>query len=352
MPFQLNDKIKNLSPYDPITGNYPIRLDANESFLAPDEPTLEAITRAVQGAAFNRYPDPYAGELCRGFAAFYGVDPQLCVAGNGSDELLSLLAQAFLQKGEKLLSFTPDFSMYRFYGTISETEQVVLEKSAALQLDVEAAIQTAAQQDVKLILFSNPCNPTSLGMSRADVLRLVEHTQALVVVDEAYMDFYDQSVLDCVAEYENLVVLRTCSKAIGMASLRLGFAVANETVIRAFRAVKSPYNVNALSQAIGTVVFSEPEKLRKGICSICASRDSLKAGLQALQLPQIVCLGADANFLYCSAQNAEALFAFLMNRGIIIRSFGEHLRITAGKPEENSALLQAVQTFYERGAGV
>ena len=245
--YELNEKIRDLTPYDPITGSYPIRLDANESFLSLPEELRARIGEAAAHAAFNRYPDPLASELTSAFADFYGISPDLVTVGDGSDELLSLLCNAFLMKGESMMVLPPDFSMYAFYASIAEARVVTCPKGADLTIDVDAVIKKAREENVRLILFSNPCNPASTGLSRENARRLIRSVSALVVLDEAYMDFWDQSLLQEVESYDNLIILRTCSKALGGAALRLGFAVAAPRLTRALRAVKSPYNIGSLA---------------------------------------------------------------------------------------------------------
>ena len=196
MAFALNDKIKALTPYDPICGEYPIRLDANESYIPfPDEIQAE-MGKALAETALNRYPDPYAEKVCSLFAAFYGISPALVTAGDGSDELISIIMSAFLQKGDKVLTLAPDFSMYRFYTGIVECPCVTMEKNADFIIDPQQVIDTARREGARLIVFSNPCNPTSVGLSADEVRRILRGTDALVVLDEAYMDFWDQSLLN------------------------------------------------------------------------------------------------------------------------------------------------------------
>lgn len=350
MALLINDKIRNLTPYQPIAGNFSVRLDANESFVQPDAAIQDEIREALMQVDMRRYPDPYATKLCECFAALYRTQPDYVTAGNGLDEILSLLIQAFLQKGEKLLCFTPDFSMYQFYTTLSECVPVALEKTANFCVDLDAARTVAKQESVRMVVFSNPCNPTAIGMKRADVLALVKATDALVVVDEAYMDFYDESVLDCVTQYDNLIVLRTCSKAIGLAGARIGFAVANERLTALIRAVKSPYNVNGLSQAVGEVVLSHADYLHRARKEILASRNMLRDGLQQIAADfstQYQMIGADANFVFGRMQAAQDVSTFLQQQGIIIRTFGDYLRVTAGTLQENDAVLQAIRMFCE-----
>ncbi len=348
----LPQKIRDLTPYDPIQGNYHIRLDANESFLSLNPFVLEEISRQLSKFDFNRYPDPYAQKLCRKFAAFYNADPALTTAGNGSDELISIITSCFLQKGSKILTLAPDFSMYRFYGEIYENIVTVLPKREDLTIDVDAVIKAAKEQNIGMILFSNPCNPTSLGLPAEEVRRLVKGVDALVVLDEAYMDFYGQehSLLGEVQEYDNLIILRTCSKALGMAGIRLGFAVANAKLTKALRAAKSPYNVNTVTQVIGETVLSYPDSLSKNIQKVIDSREELYQGIQTLAQKYPVLekvYRPDTNFVFLKTEKAGEIFEQLLKRSIAVRLMGNHLRISAGSPEENRAVTEALEEILQ-----
>ena len=250
--YQLNDKIKDLKPYDPVTEDSRIHRDANESFLPLPAPILEELAAAVPQVAFNRYPDPAAQELCQAFAQYYGVPVENVAAGNGSDELITVLFTGFLQKGEAFATLEPDFSMYASNGYLQEARHVPIPKGADYAIDVDRTIQTCRQEGVKLLIFSNPGNPTSIVCPRQEVRQLIQGLpDTLVVLDEAYMDFSDPSLLPEFQDYDNLLLLRTCSKAFGMAGLRLGFAVGQKRLVDAIKGVKSPYNVNALSSKAG-----------------------------------------------------------------------------------------------------
>jgi histidinol-phosphate aminotransferase len=227
MAYEVNEKIRELVPYQPITGNYRIRLDANESFLVPENEILKAIQKDAVSVAFQRYPDPIAQELCEAFAKAYNVNVENVVAGNGSDELISLLFSSFLMKGECAVTLSPDFSMYSFYCGIAEGQNKEFKKRDDFSFSIDDLIDFVNKNKARMLIFSNPCNPTSLGVKREEIRKLVSSVNALVVLDEAYMDFWDQSMLSEVNQYDNLIILRTCSKAIGAASLRLGFAVSN-----------------------------------------------------------------------------------------------------------------------------
>ncbi len=352
MAYQLPEKLKTLEPYQPITGQFNVRLDANESFISLPDNIRREIGEKVSKIDFNRYPDPYAVELCEKFARYFDVPANLVVAANGSDELLFLLTSCFSDAGDKLMMVKPDFSMYGIYAELAGMQVETFEKNDALQLGVDELIVQAKEKQVRMLIFSNPCNPSSLIESRADVIKIVEELEdTLVIVDEAYMEFADgASVLDVVEQYPNMIVLKTLSKAFGLAAVRLGFAVANETLIHALKAAKSPYNVNTMSQVVGSVVFDHPEYIDDCIVKIKASRDSLYTSLAALKMrqPKIKSLlETKSNFVYMEVEDAAKVFAMLKEQGIAIRLMKNYLRICAGSDAENKVLLEALESVLK-----
>lgn len=348
MPYTLNEKLKDLQPYAPISGTYPIRLDANESFLELPLDLLEEAQYAMADIPFNRYPDPYAAALCKSFGAYYGVDPALVTAGNGSDEWLSIIATSFLMRGNTLMTVEPDFSMYRFYGSLAEAKCAVYQKGEDLSIDVDELIAAVNDSGAKVLVFSNPCNPTSLGLDRDAVRKLITSVSALVVLDEAYMDFWDQSLLGEVAQYDNLIILRTCSKAFGLAAIRLGFAVANPTLTRTLRAVKSPYNVNTVTQRIGTLVMNHQTLLHEALDEIILSKKALESSMKELEekySAEMHVFESCTNFVLVRMLRAKEVFEGLLAKGIAVRFMGDTLRITAGSEDENAQLLKNFESL-------
>ncbi|MGN0569722.1 MAG: histidinol-phosphate transaminase [Candidatus Fimenecus sp.] len=349
--FELNEKVKNLTPYEPISGDYEIRLDANESFLTVPENIAGEMAAALKTTALNRYPDPLAKDLVEGFAKYFNVPSDCVTAGNGSDEIISVIMNAFLQKGDKILTLEPDFSMYRFYGEIAECQCVKYQKNDDLSVDIDKVIELANKENIRIVIFSNPCNPTSCIVKRDEVRRLIKSVSSFVVLDEAYMDFAeDESMLAEFENYDNLIILKTCSKALGSAALRLGFAVANKTLTNVIRAVKSPYNVNSVSQALGTVLFSHPEYIDECIKTVVASRDELYKGVKALENILLAIervFETHTNFVFLKVKNAAAVFDKMKSRGIIIRNMGDYLRITAGTKYENEKTLSTLKKVLE-----
>lgn len=345
MAYQIPEKLKKLEIYEPVTEVYDVRLDANESFQdLPDDIRRDVIS-AVEAVEFNRYPDPYATKLCQKYGEFFNIKPELLTAGNGSDELISLIVPNFLDSGDTMLVALPDFSMYTFYAQMNGIIVETLYKEEDMFVTPEQILTRAKEKNARLLIFSNPCNPTSLTLSREDILKIIEGTDALVIVDEAYMDFAEGSVLDKIEEYDNLIVLKTFSKAFGMAAIRLGFAAANKNLTGLLHALKSPYNVNSLTQAVGCALLNHPDYIRNCIRSICQSRDELYSqliNLKAQKQDILHLYPTTTNFIFMKVQNAEQVFQGLKNRSISIRYMNGYLRITAGRKTENQAVLTAL----------
>lgn len=350
MSYELNSKLSKLVPYEPITETYKIRLDANESFMNLNDKIKSEISYALSKTDFNRYPDPYATETVKAFADFFGISSDYVTAGNGSDELISIISSCFLEKGDKIVTLKPDFSMYAFYGSLYENDVLVYDKNEDLSIDINELMNFVNDNQAKAVVFSNPCNPTSIGIMKEDVKKLIKGTNALVILDEAYMDFWDQSILNEVQNYDNLIILKTCSKAIGMASIRLGFAVAGEKITKALRAAKSPYNCDTVSQTIGKIVLSKKDFLLDNLKHIIESRDYLYSEIIKLS-EEYSTLGyvypTVTNFVFIKSQNGKFIFDELLKRSIAIRYMGEYIRITSGSMEENVELLLALKNILE-----
>ncbi len=351
--YQLNDKVKNLTPYDPVAGTYKIRLDANESFINPGEMYGEEIGEAVKNIPLNRYPDPDCVELREAFGKAYGIDPRLTVAGNGSDELITVILGAFLQQGDRIATLTPDFSMYGFYGETYERGNLKIVKNQDLSINVDKTIKELISLKPQALIFSNPCSPTSLVLKKEEVEKIIKATDTLIILDEAYMEFSDQSLLKDVEKYDNLIILKTCSKAWGIAAIRLGFAISNKTIVDALNCVRSPYNVNGITQAVGKVILSHTEYIEEAKKQILAGREELYNGLAALKekfeaMRQVI--KTQANFVlveFPGEEEAREVYKRLLEQSIIVRILGKYLRITTGSAEENAALVSALTSIME-----
>ena len=350
MSYKLNKKIVELEPYEPINGTYDVRLDANECpYNYPDEIKQE-IKNVIDNIDFNRYPDPLATDVVNAFAEYYGLNPDFVTAGNGSDELIFLIESAFLEKGDKMLVVSPDFSMYQFYSSICEVESDTFYKDDELNIDVDMLIDKVNSDNIKLLIFSNPCNPTGKGITADQVRKLVNSVNALVILDEAYMDFWTEGLLNEAEQYSNLIVFKTASKAIGSAALRLGFAVANPVISRAIKAVKSPYNVNSFSQAVGKIIYSHKQFLLNRKKDIVNNREKLYNGLLDISKnsSDFKVFESCTNFVFIKTPFGKELWEFLKQKSIVIRYMGDYIRISVGTADEVDRTLEAIKAYFER----
>lgn len=354
MTYNFPENIKNMTPYEPITGEYKIRLDANESYINLSDEQKKELNERVNNLDFNRYPDPYAVKLCKAFGDLYNVNPNLVTAGNGSDELIALLCGTFFTKDDTVAVFSNDFSMYRAYCETYGVKCKVIPKREDLTIDVSKTLEFIEHENISAIIFSNPCNPTSIGLTKDKVRCLINNTSALVILDEAYMDFWDESLLDEVENHKNLIILKTCSKSIGLAGIRLGFLIANKEITSLVRAVKSPYNVNTITQTCGEVILSDKAAVLTAAKEIVENKNELESEIKKLasSYPEEILnvYNSNTNFVFLKVKNGGKIFEELLNRGLAIRFMGEYLRISTGSEEENKALLENLRDILERGA--
>jgi histidinol-phosphate aminotransferase len=243
--------------------------------------------------------------------------------------------------------------MYRFYSEIFDIVCVPTDKNR-LRPDVDAMIKEAGKKNASVIIFSNPCNPSGLGVSRKEVLRLCRSVSGLVVVDEAYMDFWDQSIIADLNGLDNAIVLKTMSKAAGLAAARLGFALGSKSLTDGIRKVKSPFNVNMLTQAAGRVLLGEKEYLEDCRKAIIDSRISLEAKTRKLsaKYPEsIKVLPTVTNFVLVECADPDGIYAKLIEKSVCVRkSFGSCLRVSAGSEEENELFISARESILREEA--
>ena len=242
--------------------------------------------------------------------------------------------------------------MYDFYGYVSECRGIEIKKDENFTINIDKVIETCNNENVKLLIFSNPCNPTSVGLTREAVRKIIRGVSALVVLDEAYMDFWNESMLDEFENYDNLLILKTCSKAFGLAALRVGFAVGNEKLVRAIKAVKSPYNVNTCSQKMAEAVLKNRAEADAAIRRLLLSRDELqqKFDRMAQRFPEKLQTGKSVtNFVVLRTPYAKELYERLLAESIAVRYFKNMsaLRITAGSTGENAVVTEHNQRFFE-----
>lgn len=297
----------------------------------------------------NRYPDPHQRQLKALIAAVKGIDGRHIFVGNGSDEAIDLAFRIFCRPGQdNAVVIAPSYGMYAVAAATNDVELREVQLGEDFGLPAEALL-AAADRNSRLLWICSPNNPTGNAFEPAELEALAERFDGMVVVDEAYADFSSKgSLLGVLHRHPNLIVLQTLSKAWGMAGLRLGLAFASEEVAALFARVKYPYNVNAPTQA--EVARRLAEDIGHQVAEIKAQREMLAARLAACACIEKV-YPSDANFLLVRTHRPDALYAFLVARGIIVRNRSHIkgcegcLRITVGTPQENVRLLEALDAF-------
>lgn len=339
-------KVADIDEYSPNTGTYRIRLDANECPYSPTSEMLDEFVEALRRIEFNRYPDPIASDLLKEISKSYKIPVDNLVVGNGSDELISLICGGLTEPDDGVTVALPDFSMYEFYSSLAGTRVFHHFKDESNELDLDKLSDFVNETGSKIVIFSNPCNPTGDCKSRVDIERFVNNTDALVIVDEAYNEFsnIESSIFESAGDFDNLIVLKTLSKAYGMAGIRLGIAASTPEIIGALRKIKSPYNVNAVTQELARVIVSHRPEIEKRAEMIAAETKQLYNMLCEIdsQFIQKV-FRTQANFILIKMSSgwaAAELTRRLAEAGIAIRCFEKSgcIRISCGTSSENQTV--------------
>lgn len=338
-------ELKNFKPYNVDDNIYDINLDSNESFITFSDKLKYEISKTVENSLFNRYPDPRAEEVCKLYSSYSKVSSKNIIAGNGSDELIQIIMNSFVDKGDKVAVLDPDFSMYNFSTSISGGRIVKIPLDENFNVDVDDLIEIINKQKVKVFIFSNPNNPTGSIIKKDDIIKIVSSCSCIVVVDEAYYEFYGETMADKIDYYDNLIILRTCSKAMGLAAIRLGFLISNEKTIDEIMKIKPPFNVNSITQSIGSVILNKPEIIKDNIKKIKTERDYLFNELNKIN--KIKTYKTHANYILIKVGDGGFVYNKLLDKSIKVRKFESarlknHLRITVGSRDENINLLKSL----------
>jgi len=349
MTYKLNEKLEFTEPYIVNENDCAIRLDANESFIDPGKDLRGKILTVLSDISLNRYPDNSYKELRQIAGKFFDTDPDLMVIGNGSDELLSLLIGSFLKSDDLLMLRRQDFSMYSIFASVYERKTCFFEENGNGEPDIHDILTKIKEQNVKAVLFSNPNSANSTVTAKERILELADNTDALVIIDEAYMDFSDQSVSRETAGRDNLIVLKTCSKALGCAGIRLGFALSSERIINVLNTLRPPYNLNVLTEAVACAVLSETGYITDAISHIVVNRAELYKELKTLGSNKYInkIFPTATNFICIETDHADDIYEGLKARSIMIRNFKKRLRITVGTKEENKAVAEEIKSILK-----
>jgi histidinol-phosphate aminotransferase len=321
-----------------------LKLDGNENPYGPSPRALEAVANE---RAYHIYPDPDQRKVREALSAHLDVGVESIVCGLGSDDLIDLILRAVLTPGDAVIDCPPTFGMYPFSTEVAGGRVLQVPRSETFDLDIDAV--EARASDAKLIFLASPNNPTGNRLDRAHVERLLA-TGLLVAVDEAYIEFagIEGSLVPLVAEYENLVVLRTFSKWAGLAGLRAGYAVMAQALASVLMTIKQPYNLNVAAGVAMLASLEDAGGLMANVRRMVETRGRLAAELEAI--PWIRPYASEANFVLCRLDGVDAVEvnARLASRGIFVRHFDtpalrNHLRISVGREEHTARVVDALR---------
>lgn len=369
----VKDNIKSLSPYKVEQNKGMVKLDANENnnvaYLL-NEKLAEAITKLK----INEYPDSDCTELRTILAKELDADVSQIMVGCGSDQLISIIMTVFVGDGDKMLTYVPTFGMYKIVTQTVGGTAVEVPLSEDFSLDLENFIEIMEKEKPKVVFLTNPNNPTGSIIPRDKIIKILQSSRGIVVVDEAYYEFYGESVIDLVDEYKNLIVLRTLSKAYGLAGARVGYGIASKQLMDILYKVKPPYNVANLSQLAAKVCLMNRDIMENAVRDIVEERERMANLLK--KIPNLKVFDSHANFILCrmgcvesvwnaecaedtgcardtgnaeDIKNAKDVYNYLLDNRVLVRYFGEEgplancLRISIGTKEENELVLNLLR---------
>ncbi len=297
----------------------------------------------------NRYPDPHQLSLKEQLSKIKGVAPKNIFIGNGSDEAIDLAFRVFARPGiDNAVSIAPTYGMYKVAAATNDIEVREVQLTADFGLSVEELL-SATDENTKLMWICSPNNPTGNMFPEEQIIDIIERFEGIVVVDEAYIDFaQSEGFLPKLAEYENLIVLQTLSKAWGMAGLRFGLAFASEQIISLMNMVKYPYNINVLTQAKVAQMLSLG--IDGQVEAIIAQRDRVIDELRGIELIEKI-FDTQSNFVLIRTAVANDLYDKLVEGGVIVRNRSKvrgcenTLRITIGTEAENDRMLKIIKEY-------
>lgn len=343
--------LADIEPYGAPQLDVPVRLNTNETAHPPPATFTEVVAERLQDLRLHRYPDRDARELRERLAALVDADPDGVWAANGSNEILQQLLQAYGGPDRRLLLFRPGYSMYPLLAAVTGTPYVQHDLDDELRLTPAAAAAAVDEHDPDLVLLAHPNNPTGIPVPHGAIRVLHDRSRALIVVDEAYVEFGGGSALGLLQALPRLAVSRTFSKAYRLAGLRVGYLVARPWVVDDILRVRLPYHLDTVKQQAALVALDLGPSMLDHIPEVRSERQRVAERLR--RLPDVHVYPSEANFILFRTTD-PSLFDRLLDRGVLIRDFSDVprlegcLRVTVGGPDENDAFLDAMESLLGR----
>ncbi len=348
--------VRNLEAYALTVEPYPIKLNQNESpYDLPAELKADIIERMAK-RDWSRYPPFYAFDLAHHLAKVNEVPESSIVFGPGSNELTLTLMTAVLRPHDEVVFSVPTFPLYSSATQVMEGKIVPVPLHAEdFTPDIDHIIARCQRPKVKMVFICTPNNPTGGAWTEAQVRRVIDNTECLVVIDEAYYEFTNTNFARLVHDEPRVVILRTFSKAMAMAGLRLGYIVGQPDLMTEISKVRLPYAVNVFSQETALAQLARLDLVHARVREVIGERDRVRDAVA--QMPGVRVYPSEANFLLMRFENAARINQVLLDHGILVRDVSRYpllhncLRVTIGRREENNALIAALRTGLTGGNG-
>lgn len=343
----IKPEVRALRGYHLTAFDCPIKLNQNESPFDVPDGVKDEILSAVRNKSWSRYPDSMPMDLVEALADHIGVDPRGVIVCNGSNTLVQLMAGVVSAPGVRVAIPSPSFSLYGLYAGIFGGRVLEVPLTSDYRFDLPALCRVAKTKNVRLLILCSPNNPTGCAISNRDLDRLLSSTNALVMVDEAYGEFYEQTAADLLPKHANLIVLKTLSKAYGAAGIRIGYLIAHPHLRDEIIKGKIPFDINVFSHAAAMVILKHKALIAKRIAFIRSERER---AFQALaQIDGVTPYPSRANLILFEVADPDAVFTGLIERGVLIRNvtsypmLGNALRVSIGTAGENDRFLDALE---------
>ncbi|MCS7097723.1 MAG: histidinol-phosphate transaminase [Candidatus Methanomethyliaceae archaeon] len=350
---RIDDDIKKLLKKDSFYEVIPksiIRMGLNENFLINEYFLRTILMEALQNVDVRAYPDAKGAKAARAIAEDLGIWEDEVIVGNGSDEIIDLIAKVFIRRGLAFI-IDPTFEMYKFYVELygGKVKSILTDENFNLRAD----IVLSQIDDVKAIFICSPNNPTGNQFKKDEIMKIIKEFNGLIILDEAYADFAPYSLIMDATKYNNLIVLRSFSKAYGLAGLRIGYAVSNNEIISYLKAAQSPYSVNSIAQEVCKLVLNNKQVFKSFIKSVIEERVYLTAELSMIS--GIKAYPSDANFILIRslALPSSYICEELKKHDILVRDrsnlplLDNCFRVTVGRKSDNMKFIEGLKRILE-----
>lgn len=326
-----------------------VKLNTNENPFPPS-PAVLGTLESFDGTMLRRYPDPMADALCSAIAEVNNVTRNMVVAGNGSDDILTMTFRAFTAPDKAVAVMEPTYSLYPVLAAMQEARviKIALQENNDFAMPEDVLKQAAA---ANILIITRPNAPTGNTFPKEDIRKIASEFDGIVFIDEAYADFADDNCMDLVHEFSNVIVSRTSSKSLSLAGLRFGYAVAHPTIIEGLNKLKDSYNMDMITQKLAEAAVRDQEYLAATVAKVKKLRADLAAALQKLNFKLIP---SQANFIFAAPPDNDGAkaFKFLRDHAVIVRYFpgevtGKYLRITVGTEAQNQRLIDVLSELYK-----